>query len=287
MQWICNKFDGTLLASISSNRQNDFYIRKHPFFIRRCSMISKNLIRLVLLTAVVFASLAFTPVAFASSSACGGNYTVSSGDTLRKIAARCDTTVSALLLANPQIYNADRIYTGQVLVMPGAVFHDGNGYDIYIVARGDTLKGVAALFGTTMDTLLKLNPNISNANLIYEGQRLTVSSAANPNPIPNPQPGGQGYVVQRGDTLRKIADRLGTSVNAILKVNPQITNANWIYAGQIITLPAGISTYVVQYGDTLKIIAARYGTTYENLLALNPQITNPNLIYVGQVIKIK
>jgi peptidoglycan endopeptidase LytF len=250
-------------------------------------MTTKHIIRLILLTAVAFASLAFTPVAFAGSSACGGNYTVSSGDTLRKIAARCDTTVSALLLANPQIYNADRIYTGQVLVMPGAVFHGGNGYDVYVVARGDTLKGIAALFGTNMDTLLKLNPQISNANLIYEGQRLTIPSAESPAPIPTPLPGGQSYTVQRGDTLRKIADRFGTSVDAILKVNPQITNPNWIYSGQIITLPAGISTYVVQYGDTLKIIAARYGTTYENLLALNPQISNPNLIYVGQVIYLR
>ncbi len=248
-------------------------------------MTTKHIIRLVLLTAVVFASLAFTPTALAGSSACGGNYTIASGDTLRKIAARCDTTVSALLLANPQIYDADHIYTGQVLVMPGAVFHGGNGYDIYIVARGDTLKGIAALFGTTLETLLKLNPNISNANVIYEGQRLTISSTAT-NP-PTPQPGGQGYVVQRGDTLRKIADRFGTTVDAILKVNPQITNPNWNYAGQAITLPAALSTYVVQYGDTLKIIAARFGTTYEKLLALNPQITNANLIYVGQVIYLR
>ena len=72
----------------------------------------------------------------------------------------------------------------------------------------------------------------------------------------------------------------------MLKVNPQIYNPNLIYVGQVINLPAGLSTYVVQYGDTLKIIAARFGTSWESLLALNPQITNANLIYVGQVIRL-
>jgi LysM repeat protein len=250
-------------------------------------MSTKKFIQMFMLAAVLLASFVTTTGASAGSATCGGNYTVASGDTLRKIAARCDTTVAALLLANPQIYNADRIYTGQVLLMPGAVFHGGNGNDIYIVARGNTLKSIAALFGTSMDALLKLNPNISNDNLIYEGQRLTIASAQNPKPVPNPVPVGSGYVIQRGDTLKKIADRLGTTVDAILKLNPQITNSDLIYAGQTITLPTSISTYVVQYGDTLKIIAARFGTTYENLLALNPQIANPNLIYVGQVLYLR
>ena len=87
-------------------------------------------------------------------------------------------------------------------------------------------------------------------------------------------------------TLRKIADRLNTTVDAILKVNPQISNPNLIYAGQVINLPAGLSTYIVQKGDTLRIIAARFGTSVENLLGLNPQITNANLIYVGQVVRL-
>jgi peptidoglycan endopeptidase LytE len=171
------------------------------------------------------------------------------------------------------------IYPGQVLYLPGAILYGSNGYDTYIVARGETLKSIATRYNTTVDALLKLNPSITNANLIYEGQRLTVPAAGAVTP-------GQGYTVQSGDTLRKIADKFGTTVDAILKVNPQITNANVIYVGQVITLPAGVTKYVVQRGDTLRIIAARYGTTVDNLLALNPEIKDPNLIYVGQVIRI-
>ena len=47
------------------------------------------------------------------------------------------------------------------------------------------------------------------------------------------------YTVRRGDTLIRIASRFGVTVNAILRVNPQIKNPNRIYAGQRINIPAG------------------------------------------------
>lgn len=250
-------------------------------------MFTKKFIQIVLMLAVLATSFATTTSALAASSVCGGNVTVVSGDTLRKIADRCYTTVAALQLAN-NISNPNLIYVGQVLVMPGALLKGSANIDIYIVAHGNTLKTVADLFSTTVDTLLKLNPAITNPNLIYAGQRINVPAPGSTIPTPpTPPAGGSTYTVQTGDTLRKIADRLNTTVDAVIKVNPQIVNPNLIYAGQVINLPVGLSTHTVQRGDTLKIIAAKYGITLENLLALNPQITNANLIYVGQVIRLK
>jgi LysM repeat protein len=46
------------------------------------------------------------------------------------------------------------------------------------------------------------------------------------------------YVVQRGDTMRIIADRLGVSLTSLIAANPQIWNPNLIYAGQVICLPS-------------------------------------------------
>jgi LysM repeat protein len=249
------------------------------------SMNAKKLLQLFVLAALLLASFAATSPAFAAS--CGTSVTVVSGDTLRKIADRCGTTVSALRKANPEIGWGNLIYPNQVLQLPGAILGTDGGFFIYIVARGETLRSLAARFGTTVNALLAANPDITNANLIYEGQRLKVYVSAPPPTQPPPPTSGQTYYVQKGDTLRKIASKFSTTVDAILKVNPQITNPNVIYVGQAIKIPSGVSTYIVQKGDTLRIIANKFGTTVDNLLYLNPNIKNPNLIYVGQVLNVR
>ena len=247
-------------------------------------MNAKNFLQLFILAAVLLASFASTSAAFAAG--CGSSVIVESGDTLQKIANRCGTTVSALKLANPQIGSGNLIYPGQSLNLPGTILGSDGGYFIYIVARGDSLKGLAIRFGTTVEALLAANPSITNPNVIYEGQQVKVYEPQNP-PPPPPPPSGQAYYVQRGDTLRKIASKFSTTVDAILRANPQISNPNVIYVGQAITIPAGVANYVVQRGDTLRIIANKFGTTVENLLRLNPDIRNANVIYVGQVINVQ
>ncbi len=253
-------------------------------------MNTKSLFQLFILTAVLLASFASSGSALAApdlTGQCGTSVTVVSGDTLRKIADRCDTTIYALRRANPEIGLGNLIYPGQVLLLPGTILGSDGGYLIYIVARGDTVKGLAIRFGSTVESILASNPDVTNPNLIYEGQRLTIYSApSTPPPATPPPPSGGTYYAVKGDTLRKIAAMFNTTVDAILKVNPQIANPNVIYVGQAITIPAQATTYVVQKGDTLRIIASRYGTTVEALLSLNPGIRDPNLIYVGQVIRL-
>ena len=243
-------------------------------------MSTKKFLQTIVLVAIILASLGITGSAAAYS--CGTSYTVQSGDTLGSIAKTCGTSVAALRLANPKI--GQYIYEGQMLALPGAFWDNNNGYATYIVAKGDTLKALAARFGTSMDTLGSLN-SLTNYNLIYEGQWLTVPSG-NAVPVPPPPTSSGTYTILKGDTLRKIATRINSTVNDILAVNPQITDANKIYTGQVINLPASASYYTVQSGDTMKKIAARFGTTLESLISLNPQITDINKIYVGQVVRV-
>lgn len=50
------------------------------------------------------------------------------------------------------------------------------------------------------------------------------------------------YTVKAGDTIWKIAVKYETGINEILAQNPQIKNANMIYPGQKLTIPAQSST---------------------------------------------
>jgi LysM repeat protein len=266
--------------------------------------MAKKIFQSIILIAILLASFAGAGSVQAWSG-CGSTYTVQWGDTLSGIAANCGTTVYALQQANPGLgYWA---YAGQVLYMPGGTWDDtgvswnnGNGYTTYVVARGDTLKKIAARYGTTMQAIANLN-GIYNYNMIYVGQRLSIPGGGYVPPAPSYNPPapqyGSGYVIQRGDTLRKLAYRWGVTVWDILAVNPQISNASLIYVGQVISIPgsSGSSSgtyynsayYTVCRGDTLRIIANRYGTTVYNLQVLNPQIWNPNWIYAGMVIRVQ
>lgn len=100
------------------------------------------------------------------------------------------------------------------------------------------------------------------------------------------------YQIRPGDTLSGIAARYGTTVSALMKANPQIRNANLIYAGQSLQLPGsadsfqaapsgGGARYTVRPGDTLSAIGARFGVSYMEIARANG-IANPNLIYAGQ-----
>ncbi len=58
----------------------------------------------------------------------GGTYVVQWGDTLGKIAARNGISLSALLAANPRIWNPSLIFPGQVINLPGAYGAPDYGY---------------------------------------------------------------------------------------------------------------------------------------------------------------
>jgi len=45
------------------------------------------------------------------------------------------------------------------------------------------------------------------------------------------------YKIKAGDSLAKIANKFGVTVQQILDANPNITNPNNIFVGQIIVIP--------------------------------------------------
>ncbi|HJX37374.1 MAG TPA: LysM peptidoglycan-binding domain-containing protein [Anaerolineae bacterium] len=160
----------------------------------------------------------------------------------------------------------------------------------YVVGWGDTLSSIAGRYGTSVSAIALAN-GMSNPNLIYVGQRLSIpgTSAA-------PTGGSGVYVVQRGDTLSAIAGRFQTTVQNLVQMNG-LSNPNLIAVGQRLAVPAGqpanasptstpqTTAYVVQRGDTLLGIAARFQVNMWDIVLAN-NIANPSLIYVGQSLTI-
>ena len=52
-----------------------------------------------------------------------------------------------------------------------------------------------------------------------------------------PAPGGKTYTVEFGDSLDSIAGKFGVSVEALEAANPQITDPNLIFPGEVINIP--------------------------------------------------
>jgi LysM repeat protein len=119
-----------------------------------------------------------------TTSADSGSYTVQSGDTLGSIAAAHGTTVAALAAVNG-LANPNLIYRGQVLSLGGAATTPTtttptvSAGTTYTVESGDTLAGIASKEGTTWPALGALN-DLSNPNVIFVGEVLTLSGATRP-----------------------------------------------------------------------------------------------------------
>jgi len=78
---------------------------------------------------------------------------------------------------------------------------------IYVVREGDTLSGIAKLFGVTTGTILSTN-DVPKASALQVGQKLVIL------PIT-----GINYTVKKGDTLASIAKRYGGDVTEIQNYN--------------------------------------------------------------------
>ncbi len=90
------------------------------------------------------------------------------GENLSTIAVQYGTTWQELARINA-LSNPNIIYQGQSLNVVGGQSVSTSGY--CVVEYGDTLSGIAAQFGTTVERLVSTN-GISNPNVIYTGQVL-------------------------------------------------------------------------------------------------------------------
>lgn len=98
--------------------------------------------------------------------------------------------------------------------------------------------------------------------------------------------GTQQYTVQAGDSLWLIAQRFGTTVDAIKSLNG--LSSNLINVGQVLKIPSSQSMpyieYTVRSGDTLWLLSRRYDTTVDAIKKLNGLASD--MLSIGQVLRI-
>lgn len=96
------------------------------------------------------------------------------------------------------------------------------------------------------------------------------------------------YTVKKGDTLSEIAERFGTTVSQLVKLN-NIKNPNLIYVGQKLKIngsPSKAIYHTVKKGDTVSELAVKYGSTIALIKSWN-NLKDVNKIYVGQKLRVK
>ena len=118
-----------------------------------------------------------------------------------------------------------------------------------------------------------------------------ISAVANYIGVPYTPPNGlitNTYVVQKGDTLYSIANKLGTTVSELKKENNLTSNT--LQIGEVLRIPTKEiyeeeeNIYIVKKGDSLYSIANKYNTTVEELKRIN-NLTS-NILSIGQVLKL-
>ncbi|MBM7577831.1 LysM peptidoglycan-binding domain-containing protein [Jeotgalibacillus terrae] len=259
------------------------------------------------------ATIAVAAFGGTDSEAQASTYTVSSGDSLWKIANKYQTSVDHIKKLNN--LSSELIRPNQILkisseqaTFSAATAPSGKSTGaatmqaaVYIVQPGDTLSAISAKTGTKLADLTSLNQLLSH--IIHPGQSLKLKGAA---PVSQPVntatlnvTADSTYIVKSGDTLSKIAAGHGISLAKLMELNG--LSGHIIYAGQKLTVDGQSATaqqsqpnvtvqpaasdYIVKSGDTLSKIAVLHKMSLSELKNIN-QLSS-DMIRVGQKLRLK
>ena len=205
-------------------------------------------------------------------------YVVRSGDTLSEIALQFDVSISTLRRLNR--ISQDRIYSGQRIMLDDLP-DKGDELQRYVVKRGDTLWSIAGLFGLSISELKELNH--IKGDEIYPEKMLIVGEASEEM---TEEAEHFEYVVRKGDTLSKIAQRYNVGLGFLRQLNR--LKGDRIYPGDKLQLqPSSLdeAMHIVRPDETLSGIALKYQTPMSDLMEING--LESSKILVGQKLRLK
>ena len=144
----------------------------------------------------------------------------------------------------------------------------------HTVKSGETLYGIAKMYGTTVAELLESNPQARTS--LKAGAVLTIPVAAD-------KTEAFPYVVKAGDTLYRLSVNFNVGLNDLLEINPGVSPDNF-QAGMTVLIPPAstrktdsqpATVFVqdkVEKGESFESISQEYGVTSEQLREANPDV---------------
>lgn len=116
---------------------------------------------------------------------------------------------------------------------------------IHTVESGNTLWGLQQMYGVSVEKIMSNNSNLNEGLSI--GQKVII-------PVPNyvaPLPETSRYKVKRGDTLYGLSRKFKTTVDELIKINPELSEG--LQKGQLIQVPGKIEPAIVVEIETENI----------------------------------
>ncbi|WP_233194128.1 LysM peptidoglycan-binding domain-containing protein [Cryobacterium sp. M25] len=182
-------------------------------------------------------------------------YQVVEGDTVSNVAGRFGLSTASVLALNGLGWSAV-IFPGQMLTLAGLAQPSAPApapvaaeISRYLIQSGDTLSGVAAAHGLSLEALLRVN-GLDAGSIIFPGQAVVlppgdgaapVSAApvsAAPAAAVAPLNASGTHTIAAGETIGALAAAAGVSVQSVLDAN----GLGWssiIYPGQVLSIPSG------------------------------------------------
>jgi len=173
-------------------------------------------------------------------------------------------------------------------------------YAKHRVVKGESLSGIARRYRTSVRAIMAMN-GLRSRHYIKVGWKLKIPTRrqyASLERISSPVPGLKKkenlveYLVRKGDSLWRIANRFGTTTKAIQSVNK--LNDTYLRIGQVLMIPQDLSVfmeiktqrYIVLKGDTPYMIAQKHHMDLSEFLRIN-NLAPRSTIYPGQGLLVK
>ena len=174
----------------------------------------------------------------------------------------------------------------------------------HTVERGETLYSISKMYNTTVEEIIKLNPECKESLSIGQQLKISANSAkANKGTLfVRNNKGDIFHTIQSGETLYRLSKIYDVTAQEICDANPGLSTSNF-KVGEVIIIPNqgykiknkpieqtvadkdneeeeehnAAGTHKVRKGETLYSISKKYNITIEELTAANPVLKEEKL----------